>query len=118
MIKMKCWLSLLLDGVGDEQAGVLLLIQQHHGSQISHTLLAVARAGNHPNTLHLVGRATTPLNVKLFEILTLLMPKGNFLLIARSKRRSGSASEQQPWSWAGFSGPVLLICECDAADFA
>lgn len=53
-------LYLLLDGVGDEQAGVLLFIQQHHGSQISHTLLAVARAGYHPNTLHLVGRATSP----------------------------------------------------------
>lgn len=55
-------MSLLLDGVGHEQTGVLLLIKQHHGSQISHTLLAVAGAGYHPNTLHLEGTATT-LNV-------------------------------------------------------
>lgn len=54
-------LDLLLDGVGDEQAGVLLLIQQHHGSQVSHSLLAVARAGDHANALHLGGNTRTML---------------------------------------------------------
>lgn len=47
-------LFLLLNGVGDEQAGVLLLIQQHHGSQVSYAFFTVARASNHPNALHLV----------------------------------------------------------------
>lgn len=53
--------NLLLDGVSDEQAGVLLLIQQHHGSQVSHSLLAVTWAGDHAYALHLGDTTTTML---------------------------------------------------------
>lgn len=83
-------LALLLDGVGDEQAGVLLLIQQHHGSQISHSLLTVAWAGYHPNTLHLVGGTTTPLNEKLRETLIVLMPLGRFSVGGQAQLQSRS----------------------------
>lgn len=101
-------LLLLLDGVSDEQAGILLLIQQHHGSQVSDTLLTVARAGYHPNTLHLARRPTTPLNTTVLEILILLMPLGKFSTLCTLQ--SGGTGGIQ---WPSFNVHPLGLIDFD-----
>ena len=102
-------LSLLLDGVGDEQAGVLLFVQQHHGSQVSHPLLTVAGAGDHPNALHLTRRATTPLHVKLLQ-----KPIAPMSLRGMLSLRLASAPKPQPRRWERVSDPVPVSVPVDS----
>lgn len=45
--------EILLDRVGDQKAGVLLLVKEHHGTQVTDPFLAVSRAGYHVYALHL-----------------------------------------------------------------
>lgn len=82
---MSGWVSLLLDGVGDEHAGVLLLIQKHHGSEISYAFLAVARAGDHPHTLHL-GREISP-RLERLDITSQSRPWGELMRLDSSEWR-------------------------------
>lgn len=53
---------LLFDGVGDEKAGILFFIKQHHSSQVTNALFIIPWTGNQSNTLHLQVNKTSPIN--------------------------------------------------------
>ena len=49
----------LLHGVGDEHVHVLPLVQQHHGTEVAHSLVRVLRRSNQLETLQLRGQGAT-----------------------------------------------------------
>ena len=60
----------LLHGVGDEHMHVLPLVQQHHGSEVAHSLVCVLRRSYQLETLQLRERDTVQLNAYTHTHLT------------------------------------------------